>query len=188
MRNFVVIFSLIALVSGCTSIVNEVTMEPFKPDATGRTLGADIDDTKMRTFIGVNLKKADPQLDKAHINVSIFNGLVLLTGEVSSTTLKSLAGDVAREYNGVRQVYNELQIRGKTSIISRTNDTLISGKIKTKLAFNKGVDYSDLTLITEDSIVYLLGTVSKSTGDLAAEIASNTSGVRKVVKCLEYVD
>ena len=79
MRNFVVIFSLIALVSGCTSIVNEVTMEPFKPDATGRTLGADIDDTKMRTFIGVNLKKADPQLDKAHINVSIFNGLVLLT-------------------------------------------------------------------------------------------------------------
>lgn len=57
MRNFVVIFSLIALVSGCTSIVNEVTMEPFKPDATGRTLGADIDDTKMRTFIGVNLKR-----------------------------------------------------------------------------------------------------------------------------------
>lgn len=102
--------------------------------------------------------------------------------------MKSLAGDVAREYSGVRQVYNELQIRGKTSIISRTNDTLISGKIKTKLAFNKVVDYSDLTLITEDSIVYLLGTVSKSTGDLAAEIASNTSGVRKVVKCLEYVD
>jgi|TARA_B100000768_G_scaffold43251_1_gene42046 osmotically-inducible protein OsmY len=188
MRNFVVILSLIALVSGCTSIVNEVTKEPFKPEPTGRTLGADIDDTKMRTFIGVNLKKADPQLEKAHINVSVFNGLVLLTGEVSSITLKTLAGDIARDYNGSRQVYNELQIRGKTSIISRTNDTLISGKIKTKLAFNKEVDYSDLTLTTEDSVVYLLGTVSKSTGDLAAEIASNTSGVRQVVKCLEYVD
>ncbi|MDC0172587.1 BON domain-containing protein [Gammaproteobacteria bacterium] len=188
MRHFVVIFSLVALLSSCTSIINEVTIEPFTPESTGRTIGADIDDTKMTTFIGVNLKKADPQLDKAHINVSVFNGLVLLTGEVSSTTLKTLAGDVAREYNGVRQVYNELQIRGNTSIISRTNDTLISGKVKTKLAFNKEVDYSDLTLITEDSIVYLLGTVSKSSGDLAAEIASNTSGVRKVVKCLEYVD
>ncbi len=141
----------------------------------------------MRTFIGVNLKKADPQLDKAHINVSIFNGLVLLTGEVSSTTLKSLAGDVAREYTRVRQVYNELQVRGKTSIISRTNDSIISGKIKTKLAFNSAVNYSDLTVVTEDSVVYLLGTVSEAAGDLAAETARNTSGVRQVVKCLEYV-
>jgi osmotically-inducible protein OsmY len=101
--------------------------------------------------------------------------------------MKSLAGDVAREYRGVRQVYNELQIRGKTSIVSRTNDTIISGKIKAKLAFNKEVDYSDLILITEDSVVYLVGTVTKATGDLAANIARNTSGVRKVVRCLEYV-
>ena len=71
--------------------------------------------------------------------------------------------------------------------MSRTNDTIISGKIKTKLAFNKDVDYSDLILITEDSVVYLLGTVTQATGDLAADVARNTSGVRKVVKCLEYV-
>ena len=141
----------------------------------------------MRTFIGVNIKKADPQLKKSHINVSVFNALVLLTGEVSSAEMKSLAGDVAREYRGVRQVYNELQIRGKTSIVSRTNDTIISGKIKAKLAFNKEVDYSDLIVITEDSVVYLLGTVTKATGNLAADVARNTSGVRKVVKCLEYV-
>ena len=187
MRQFVMIFSLITLLTGCTSVVNKLATEPFKPEATGRTLGADIDDTKMKTFIGVNLKKADSGLEKAHINVAVFNGLVLLTGELSSATLKTLAGDVAREYTRVRQVYNELQVRGNTSIISRTNDTIISGKIKTKLAFNKGVNYSDLMVITEDSIVYLLGTVSEATGDLAAETARNTSGVKKVVKCLEYV-
>ena len=101
--------------------------------------------------------------------------------------MKSLAGDVAREYTRVRQVYNELQVRGKTSIISRTNDSIISGKIKTKLAFNSAVNYSDLTVVTEDSVVYLLGTVSEAAGDLAAETARNTSGVRQVVKCLEYV-
>ena len=187
MRNFALTFGLILVLGGCTSIVNEVTKEPIQPDESGRTLGADIDDPKMRTFIGVNIKKADPQLKKSHINVSVFNSLVLLTGEVSSAEMKSLAGDVAREYRGVRQVYNELQIRGKTSIVSRTNDTIISGKIKSKLAFNKEVDYSDLILITEDSVVYLVGTVTKATGDLAADVARNTSGVRKVVKCLEYV-
>ena len=187
MRQFVFIFRMITLLTGCSSIINQLTTEPFKPEPTGRTLGADIDDTKMKTLIGVNLKKADPELERAHINVAVFNGLVLLTGEVSSATMKTLAGDVARDYTRVRQVYNELQVRGNTSIISRTNDTIISGKIKTKLAFNKGVNYSDLMVITEDSIVYLLGTVSEATGDLAAETARNTSGVKKVVKCLEYV-
>ena len=171
MRNLALTFGLIFVLSGCTSIVNEVTKEPIQPDESGRTLGADIDDPKMRTCIGVNIKKADPQLKKSHINVSVFNALVLLTGEVSSAEMKSLAGDVAREYRGVRQVYNELQIRGKTSIVSRTNDTIISGKIKAKLAFNKEVDHSDLILITEDSVVYLVGTVTKATGDLAANIA-----------------
>ena len=153
MRYLVIIFSLTFLLSSCTSIVNEVTKEPINPDDSGRTLGADIDDPKMRTFIGVNIKKANPELSKAHINVSVFNSLVLLTGEVSSANLKTLAGDVARQYRGVRQVYNELQVRGKTSIVSRTNDTIISGKIKSKLAFNDKVDYSDLLVVTEDSIV-----------------------------------
>jgi osmotically-inducible protein OsmY len=188
MRSLAAVLSLTFLLTGCTSIVNEVIKEPITPDETGRTLGADIDDPKIRTFIGVNIKKADPKLAKAHINVAVFNSLVLLTGEVNSSTLKTLAGDVARKYRGVRQVYNELQVRGKTSIVSRTNDTIISGKIKAKLAFNEKVDYSDLLIVTEDSIVYLLGTVNQSTGDLAAEIASNTRGVRQVVKCLEYAD
>jgi osmotically-inducible protein OsmY len=99
-----------------------------------------------------------------------------------------LAGDVAREFRGVRQVYNELRVQGKTSIVSRTNDALISGKIKAKLAFKKDIDYRDFTVVTEDSVVYLLGTVRRSTGDVATDIARNTSGVEKVVKCFEYVD
>ena len=88
MRQFVMIFSLITLLTGCTSVVNKLTTEPFKPDPAGRTLGADIDDTKMATLIGVNLKKAGPELKIAHINISVFNGLVLLTGEVPSADVE----------------------------------------------------------------------------------------------------
>ena len=99
--------------------------------------------------------------------------------------MRSIAGDIAREYRGVRKVYNELQVRGNTSIVSRTNDSIISAKIKTKLTFNTEVDYSDMLVVTEDSVVYLLGTVNESSADLATEIAVNTGGVRKVVRCLE---
>jgi len=182
------VLSLLITLSGCTAIVNTVTDEPIQPDPTGKSMGKDYDDSKMETFIGVNIRKADPALAKAHVNVTVYNGLVLITGEVPTPEIKALAGDTARDYHGQRKVYNELQLRGKTSIVSRTNDSMISGKIKTKLAFTKGIDFSDMKIVTEDSVVYLLGTLYEDMGDIAAEVARNTRGVRKVVKCFEYVE
>jgi len=167
------VLSLLIMLSGCTAIVDKVTDEPFRPDPTGKSAGKDYDDSKMETFIGVN---------------TVYNGLVLITGEAPNQEMKALAGDTARDYHGQRKVYNELQLRGKTSIVSRTNDSLISGKIKTKLAFTKGIDFSDMKIVTEDSVVYLLGTLYEDMGDIAAEVARNTRGVRKVVKCFEYVE
>lgn len=182
------VLSLLITLSGCTAIVDKVTDEPIQPDPTGKSVGKDYDDSKMETFIGVNIRKADPALAKAHVNVTVYNGLVLITGEAPNQEMKALAGDTARDYHGQRKVYNELQLRGKTSIVSRTNDSLISGKIKTKLAFTKGIDFSDMKVVTEDSVVYLLGTLYEDMGDIAAEVARNTRGVRKVVKCFEYVE
>ena len=182
------VLSLLITLSGCTAIVDKVTDEPIQPDPTGKSVGKDYDDSKMETFIGVNIRKADPALAKAHVNVTVYNGLVLITGEAPNQEMKALAGDTARDYHGQRKVYNELQLRGKTSIVSRTNDSLISGKIKTKLAFTKGIDFSDMKIVTEDSVVYLLGTLYEDMGDIAAEVARNTTGVRKVVKCFEYVE
>ena len=170
------------MLSGCTAIVDKVTDEPFQSDPTGKSVGKNYDDAAMETFIGVNIRKSDPALARAHVKVTVYNGLVLITGEAPNQEMKALAGDTARDYHGQRKVYNELQLRGKTSIVSRTNDSLISGKIKTKLAFTKGIDFSDMKIVTEDSVVYLLGTLYEDMGDIAAEVARNTTGVRKVVK------
>jgi osmotically-inducible protein OsmY len=111
-----------------------------------------------------------------------------LAGEVPSNELKLLAGNVARAYTGVRKVHNELQVRGNTTLVSRTNDSIISAQIKTKLVFEKQVDSSQINVIAEDGIVFLMGLTTKANGNLAADIASGNSGVRKVVKVFEYVD
>jgi osmotically-inducible protein OsmY len=188
MRQITVIFSLLFLLSGCTSLVNSVVEEPIAPDPTSSPIGSDLNDLKMDTFIGVNIKKASPQLKQAHINVHVYEAVVLLTGEVPSQELKVLAGNTARAFHGVRQVYNELAIRGNTSIVSRTNDTLITAQVKTKLTFDNEVESSDIEVTTEDSVVYLMGKVRRLSGEKATAIASATSGVRKVVKVFEYVD
>lgn len=188
MKNFLALITCLIFISGCTTLVNKVTDEPIQPDPTETTIGTDIDDVKMDIYIGVNIKKADPRLDASHINVHVYNAVVLLTGEVPTEELKVLAGDTARAYHGVRQVHNELQLGGNSSIISRTNDSIITGHVKTKLIFERSVDASDIEVITEDSVVYLMGTIKRATGAKAANIASNTRGVKKVVRVFEYID
>jgi osmotically-inducible protein OsmY len=45
-----------------------------------------------------------------------------------------------------------------------------------------------IDVITEDSVVYLMGTIDRVSGDLASDIASASSGVRNVVEVFDYID
>ena len=188
MRNSMLVLTMAAFLSSCTTVVNSVVKDPIMPDPTSSPIGSDINDIKMDTYIGVNLKKADPGLKKAHINVHVYHAIVLLTGEVLTKELKKLAGDTARAFTGQRQVHNELQVRGNSSIVARTNDALISAKVATKLTFDNEVKSSNIEVTAEDSVVYLMGTIDRPSAELASSIASASSGVRKVVKVFEYID
>jgi osmotically-inducible protein OsmY len=174
--------------NGCTSLVNAVTSDPIQPDPSETSIGTDIDDWQMSTMIGVNIKKASPQLASSHINVSTYNKVVLLTGEVASSELRSLAGTTARNYRGVRQVYNELKLQGSSSLLARTSDSWLTTKVKTKLLANNEIASSQIEVVTESGIVYLMGVVSRLTADRATTVASNTGGVKKVVGVFEYLD
>lgn len=174
--------------NACTSLINAVTSEPIQPDPGETSIGTDIDDWQMSTMIGVNIKKASPQLASSHINVSTYNKVVLLTGEVASNELRILAGTTARNYKDVRQVYNELKLQGSSSLLARTNDSWLTTKVKSKLLANKEVVSGEIEVITESGIVYLMGIVSRDTADRATAVASNTGGVVKVVRVFEYLN
>lgn len=179
---------LFLLLSACTEIISAVREDPIQPDPSKTSLGTDLDDFQMETAIGVNIKKASPQLDAAHINVNAYNGVILLTGEVANTALRTLAGDTARAYRGVRLVHNELAIQGKSSFLSRTNDTWLKTKLRTKLIADDQVRSPTIKIVVESGNVYLMGILRRGQADQAAKIASNTSGVKRVVKLFEYLD
>jgi len=174
--------------TSCTSVMHNLTEDPIGEDKADTGPGSFLNDVHMATGIGVNIKKAEPELEKSHINVNVYNSVVLLTGEVPNAKLKKLAGETARKFNRVRIVHNELQERNNTSLISRANDTLITKKIQLKLRVDEGVKGRDFKIITEDSVVYMMAIISKSEGDKAVNIARETSGVRRVVKVFEYID
>jgi len=174
--------------AGCTSIIHATTDEPIQPDPTETSLGTDIDDWQLETLIGVNIKKAHPQLEHAHININAYNGVILLTGEVASNELRSIAGDTARNFRGVRQVHNEIQVTGTSSLLSRSNDVWLSTKVRAKLIAEDNIKSTRIKVVTESSVIYLMGLVTRSTGDIAARVASTTKGAKRVVKVFEYID
>jgi len=181
------IFITMPLIS-CVSVIDATTDGPIQIDPGKRSFGEYFDDKQLRTVILVNIKKADPQLDVAHINVYSYNSVILLTGEVPSKELRELAGTTARKVNKVRQVYNELTIGPKTSFLSRTNDNWIQTRIKSKLLFNSDIDSSRVKVITEDNTVYLMGLLSKVQAEKITEVVRTTRGVKKVIRAIEYID
>ena len=188
MKNALAAALCLIMLTGCTTIIHEIRDEPFQPDPTRTSLGADLDDFQIETAVGVNIKKAHPQLESAHVNVHSFNSVVLLTGEVASENLRALAGETARRFRGVRQVHNELQVQPETSLTIRAGDSWLTTKVKSKLIANKGLDSSKVKVVTENGVVYLMGLVFPREADIATQIARTTKGVRRVVKVFEYPD
>lgn len=183
-----VLFSSILAIAGCTNIIHATTEHPIQPDPSETSVGTDINDWQMETLIGVNIKKAHPLLDRSHINVNAYNGVILLTGEVPNNDLRSLAGDTSRKFRGVRQVHNELVPQGASSFLSRSNDTWLTTKVKSKLLANKAVKATKIKVVTENAVIYLMGIVPRAMANNAATIASNTKGAQRVVKVFEYLD
>ncbi len=173
-------------ITGCTEIIHVATESPIQPSAEELSIGTDIDDWELETSIGVNIKKAGSQLKSSHININSYNRIVLLTGQAPSSEARSLAAEIAKNYRGVRQVYNEIKVSGPTSFIARTNDAWLSAKVKAKLMASEEIESSSFKVVTENGIIYLMGLISQKKAATALELTSEVGGAVKVVSVLEY--
>lgn len=150
-----------------------------------RTFGAQTEDKAI-------VIKAESKINSVvgafgHVNANSFNRRVLLTGEVKDDALKAKIEREITAIEGVANVVNELSVGGSTGLGARSNDTLITGKVKAALVDTRDIQANTFKVVTEGGIVYLMGRVSEHEGALAGEAASRVGGVRKVVKVLEYI-
>jgi osmotically-inducible protein OsmY len=174
------------LLQGCVPIVIGAAVGGTAMVATDRrTTGTQVDDELIEDKIALNIRerfKGD-----FHVNVTSYSGIVLLTGEVPAETAKADIAELARTTPKVRAVQNELVVGAVTDLGSRSNDTLITSKVKTRFVEANKFQINHVKVVTERSVVYLMGVVRRDEGDAAAEIASTTSGAQRVVKVFEYV-
>lgn len=152
-----------------------------------RTSGIYIEDQAIEVKVR---KMIIDNIGAANINVSVtsFNLNVLLTGEAISEEVRAKAERAALSVENVKTVTNELAISEKSGLGTSANDTYITSKVKANMLKENRFPANYVKVVTENSIVYLMGMVTQEEGEAAVEIARNVSGVEKVVKVFEYTD
>ena len=155
-----------------------------------RTTGSVVEDQSIKIRIHAALGQDEEINTQAHINVSSFNGIVLLSGEAPTSAMRERAGNIARQSKKVRRVHNELQLAAPSSMMTRSSDSWITTKIKSSLLTVKqeGFDPTRIKVVTENGTVFLLGMVTHSEANAATEKTRQSSGVQRIVKLFEYLD
>ncbi|MEE9342423.1 MAG: BON domain-containing protein [Gammaproteobacteria bacterium] len=151
-----------------------------------RTTGAVVEDEAIELRIKSAISRIPGMSRQTHINVTSYNGIVLLSGQAPSESLHKTADTVARNTRKVKKVHNEITLAAPSAFMVRSSDTLITSKIKaTQLGT---IDPTRVKVVTESGVVYLMGILSRQEGDIATERARRVGGVQRVVKLFEYVD
>jgi osmotically-inducible protein OsmY len=154
-----------------------------------RTAGAVVEDQAIELRIKSAL--SDAGIDKqSHINVTSYNGVVLLSGEAPTEALRSSAGDLARNAQKVRRVHNEIQIAAPSSAMTRSSDAWLTTKVKAALLRIKmaNFDATRIKVVSENGTVYLMGLVKRAEAAAVTEQAQQLQGVQRIVKLFEYLD
>ena len=151
-----------------------------------RPPGIYIEDENIEWRVFARLREGFPG---SHVNATSYNRRVLLTGEAPTEEMKKQVEDAVRNLTNVKEVVNELKVAGASSLAGRGNDALITSNVKALMVNNeKKFSVMHIKVLTEANVVYLMGLVSASEGEAAAEIARRAQGVSRVVKVFEYTN
>jgi hyperosmotically inducible protein len=149
-----------------------------------KSTGEIIDDNTINASVKAAL--IGNKTTKAHdINVETYKGVVQLSGFVDTPAEKDEAARVAGGVDGVKSVTNSIAVGGKTSMGTKLDDTVTTGRVKAALMDAKGVKSGQINVETKSGIVQLSGFVdSQAMKDTAATVAAGVSGVKDVQNVL----
>ena len=153
-----------------------------------RTPGAYIDDGLIEQKVRAAIRGDDLLREQSHVNVTSFNGRVLLTGQAPGESLRSRIIRIARDTPKVRTVQNEITLGAPSSPASRTSDSWVTAKVKARMITDKALNAAHVKVVTENGAVYLMGLLTQEEADWATEIARRVAGVQRVVKVMEYIE
>jgi osmotically-inducible protein OsmY len=150
-----------------------------------RTSGAQVEDQAIELKSMNRIR--DVVGDRAHVSTTSYNRVVLITGEVPNEADKTAVEQAVTRVENVKSTVNELELIGVSSLTSRSNDAILSSKVKATFVDAKDLFANSFKVVTERGTVYLMGRVTEREANRATELARSVGGVQKVVRLFEII-
>jgi len=186
------ILLILIMLTACSSMGNnlaEFTGLSYFHDRRDSTAIAT--DERIEDSAIIALYRLDDVKEYSHFNITSYNGKVLITGEAETEDVREKIISNVRIISGVKLVHNELAVASLSSLKSRSEDSLLTIKVKEALAEiddMPGFDATRVKVVSENQVVYLMGIVHEKEGMAAAKTVQNVAGVKKIVAVFEYID
>jgi len=140
-------------------------------------------------WIGMKVKTAllfHHNVNAFKTKVDVKEGVVTLTGEASSQAQKDLAGEYAKDVDGVKDVKNEMTLAkvpdsGQT-VGEKIDDASITAQVKVALLFHHSTSAVKTKVATSEGVVTVSG-IAKNDAEkaLVSKLANDVKGVTSVV-------
>ncbi len=152
-----------------------------------RTVGTQLDDQTAEGQVSYQWSKSDALKKSTNLQIDIYNGVALVTGQAPSQVLidEAIAGVETVEY--VQKIHNQIRLQMPIEASTQANDIWLASKVKTKLLADERVPSLQVRVIVQNSEVFLMGRVTNQEGTYAVEIARNVNGVKRVIRAFEIM-
>ncbi len=174
-------------VSGC-GIVVATTAVVIAVDVARDRRGASVywDDNKIEFDLRGSISD-QKEIQNENVSITVFNGIVLLTGEVPDQRNIDKILDLAKAHKGSQQVVNRLELAGKTNLTSRANDGWITTRVKTAMTTSGALDPTRVKVFTERANVYRMGLVTRAESEAAVGVTRTVPGVVRGINVFVYI-
>lgn len=150
-----------------------------------RTAAAQLEDETIE--IKGSLRGREAGGEAAHISVTSYNRVVLITGEVPTDAVKRAVEQAVSRVENVRSIVNDLGVMPVSSLTARSNDIITTGRVKAAFIDASDLQSSNIKVTTERGVVYLMGRLTEREATRAVGLARGQSGVQKVVRVFEIL-
>lgn len=178
-----------SMLTGCITIQRSASGPNYGVPATDRTVAQRILDQSIENTARLNINALDETLPKrSRIGIDSFYSHLLLTGEVPDVETKNNIINIVSSMPDVKKVHDGLNVAPSKGVSYTVHDGYITSKLNAKILASKTIQTSQLKVVTDDGIVYILGKLTPTQRGHLMNIIESTEGIKKLVLLTELID
>lgn len=186
-RHGLIVLLTASLLQGCVVAVGAAGAVAAKVANDRRTVGTQLDDQNASAAVAYRWSQSDALKEQANLEVDVYNGVALLTGQAPSQQLINEAVSLAKDVEQIQKVHNQIRLGPPIEASTQANDIWLASKVRARIVADERVPALQVKVIVEAGEVFLMGRLNNQEATAAVDIARNTNGVARVIRAFEII-